>query len=126
MSLQANGNLHISHQPLLLYTLIHHIAHNGLLIFIMPITYTMPNGVMYSTEHKITPIAVHNQTHQMFSLSVVFSREKRKKKRVKILCIACQGHGNLSNHMSSISSRMHLLSLEYRYRKRPSRLFLYI
>lgn len=57
----------------------------------MRITYTMPNGVMYSTEHKITPIAVHNQTHQMFSLSVVFSREKRKKKEWKSSALPARG-----------------------------------
>lgn len=39
-------------KPLLFRSLIHHAARNGLLIFIMRRTYTMPSGVMYSAEHK--------------------------------------------------------------------------
>lgn len=80
----------------------------------MRVTYTTPSVVMYSPEN-ITAIGVHNQTHQMFSLSVVF-----RKKKVRILCIGCQGEQELSNHTSSISSGMHLLSLGYRYRKGPA------
>lgn len=81
----------------------------------MCVTYTTPSVVMYSLEN-ITANGVHNQTHQMFSLSVVF----REKKKVRILCVGCQGGWELSNHMSSVSSRMHLLSLGYRYRKGPA------
>lgn len=115
MSLQDNGSLHNSHQPLLLFTIIHHTAHNGSLIFIMRVTYTTPRVVMYSPEN-ITSFGVHNQTHQMFSLSVVFTN----KKKVRILCVGCQGERELSNHMSSVSSRMHLLSLGRSYRKGPA------
>lgn len=62
-------------QPRLLYAAIHHIAHNGLQLFIMCATYTWLSGVMYFIEHRITPIAIHNQTHQMFSYTVKESRD---------------------------------------------------
>lgn len=87
--MQDNGSLHNSHQPLLLSTIIHHTAHNGLLIFIIHVTYTTPSVVMYSPEN-ITAIGEHNQTHQMFSLSVVF----RKKKKWESSVLAARGNGN--------------------------------
>lgn len=66
----------------------------------------------------------------MFSPTVVLcakenGERERKKKRVKILCFACQRRANLPNHERT-KSRMHLLSLGHRNSRRPSRLFLYI
>lgn len=90
MSLQDNGSLHNSHQPLLLFTIIHHRAHNGSLIFIMRVTYTTPRVVMYSPEN-ITSIGGHNQTHQMFALSVVF---RNKKKKWESSALAARGNGS--------------------------------
>lgn len=53
----------------------------------MRVTYTTPSVVMYSPEN-ITAIGVHNQTHQMFSLSVVF----RKKKKWESSVLAARGN----------------------------------
>lgn len=72
----------------------------------------------------MTPFAPHNQTHQMFSPTVVLYINK-KKNRVRIFCTASQRRSNLSNHMGA-KSRTHLLSHGCRSSERPSRLFLYI
>lgn len=55
----------------------------------MRVTYTTPSVVMYSPEN-ITANGVHNQTHQMFSLSVVF----RKKKKCESSVLAARGNGS--------------------------------
>lgn len=103
----------------------HHIAQNGLLIFIN--VHNIHNGKWCNlfcwTQklHQLRYIIKHTKCSHWLSCS-----EGEKKKRVKNLCIGCQGHGNLSNRMRTISSRMRLLSLGYRYSKRPSRLFLHV
>lgn len=115
MSLRDNGSLHNSHQPLLLFTIMHHTAHNGSLIFIMRVTYTTPRVVMYSPENITSFEDIIKPTKCSHCLSC-----SQTKKKVRILCAGCQGERELSNHMSSVSSRMHLLSLGRSYRKGPA------
>lgn len=76
--------------------------------------------------HQLHYIIKRTKCSRWLSSSEGGKKRIRGKKRVKILCIGCQGHGNLSKRMRTISSRMRLLSLGYRYSKRPSRLFLHV